>query len=278
MRCLLIAAWLLSIAAAAPPAPLTIVNVALHQFEDGPTVPSSFAFLPGDTVFVSFQVAGFQAEGEDKLVKLDYYVAAYDSAGIPIVEPKAGKLKAELAPEDKEWKPKVRWEFVVPPLAESGTYRITMSVKDVANIQEAGKAITFNVQGHQVEKSDTLVVRNFRFLRTEEDAPPLNPAAYRPGDTVWARFDITGFKVGEKNRPQVEYDITVQAPSGKAMFTQQNAAVEQEPSFYPKRYVPGILSLTLQPTIKPGEYTIVLAVRDGVGKQAAESRHSFVIE
>jgi hypothetical protein len=278
MRCLLIAAWLLSIAAAAPPAPLTIVNVALHQFEDGPTVPSSFAFLPGDTVFVSFQVAGFQAEGDDKLVKLDYFMAAYDSAGIPIVEPKAGKLKAELAPEDKEWKPKVRWEFVVPPLAESGTYRITMSVKDVANIQEAGKAVTFNVQGHQVEKSDTLVVRNFRFLRSEDDAPPLNPAAYRPGDTVWARFDITGFKVGEKNRPQVEYDITVQAPSGKAMFTQQNAAVEQEPSFYPKRYVPGTLSLTLQPTIKPGGYTIVLAVRDGVGKQVAESRHLFVIE
>jgi hypothetical protein len=274
----LLMAFFPPLATASAPLPLSIVSVVLHQFEDGPSVPPSFTFGPGETVFVSFQVAGFQTQGEDKVANLQYRLEAVDAAGVRLVEPMAGKVHAELAPEDKDWKPTLRWDFALPPLADSGSYKILMWVKDLVGGQEARKETMFSVQGRKVEASDTLVVRNLRFLRGEEDSEPLPVASYRPGDTVWARLDITGYKIGEKNLYQVEYDISVLSPSGKALFTQKNAAVEKEQPFYPKRYVPGILSLNLTPTIKPGEYTIVLSVRDGVGNQAAESRHSFRVE
>ena len=54
--------------------------------------------------------------------------------------------------------------------------------------------------------------------------------------------------------------------------------MKQVESFYPKRYVAGILSLKLDPDIAKGEYTIVVTVRDQVGKQQYQSRHSFRVE
>jgi hypothetical protein len=42
--------------------------------------------------------------------------------------------------------------------------------------------------------------------------------------------------------------------------------------------VPGILSLTPKPDTKPGEYAIVLTVRDLLGNQIFESRHPFRVE
>jgi hypothetical protein len=278
MRWLLLLAAFIALPAAPQPAPLTIVNARLHQYDDGPTLPSSFAFAPGEPVFVSFQVAGFKTEGDDKLLKIEYLIEVFDAAGTVVVEPKAGKLQSELAPQDKEWKPKVRWEFALPPLAGSGSFRVRVWAKDLLNLQEAVQTVPFAVRGREVQPSGTLVVRNFRFLRTEEDGPPLDAAAYRPGDAVWARFDIVGYKLAEKNRIHVEYDLSVLSPDGKTLFTQPNAAQETSPSFYPKKYIPGIVSLNLQRTIKPGEYTIVLALRDEIGKQTAGSRHVFHIE
>jgi hypothetical protein len=269
-------AWLATAAATAPP--LGVVNVVFHQFEDGPPLPASFAYAPGDSVFLSFQVAGLRAMGEDQVVQLSYTLSAMDPAGVPLVAPKNGKLRAELAPQDKDWMPKVRWEFPLPPWAPSGAFRVSIQVKDLNTGQEMTKEFTFAVRGRDVAPSETLVVRNFRFLRSEEDGEPLHPPAYRPGSAVWARFDVTGFKLGPKNQFQVEYDVAVLSPAGKQIYSQPNAAVEKDESFYPRRYVPGILSLNLTPTVKPGEYTIVLTLRDGVGGQQAESRHTFLVE
>jgi hypothetical protein len=271
-------AFLLPFSLPAAPAPLSIVNAALHQFEDGPILAQSFAFTPGETVFLSFQVAGYQAEGEDKTVRLDYQLNAIDASGVRLVETKKGQVKADLADQDKEWLPKARWEFLLPPLLDSGSYRVSIDVKDAISGQEAHKEVSFQVRGHEVEKSDALAVRNFRFLRSEEDANPLKLPDYKPGDVLWARFDITGFKLGEKNRLQVEYDIAVATSAGKTLFTQQNAAVEQQETFYPRRYVPGTLSLNLEKGIKPGEYVILLSVRDSVGSQTAESKQAFRVE
>ena len=58
----------------------------------------------------------------------------------------------------------------------------------------------------------------------------------------------------------------------------QNAAVEKSQSFYPKRYVPGSMSLNLQPNIRPGEYGMVITVHDQIGSQTYEARQNFSIE
>ena len=142
----------------------------------------------------------------------------------------------------------------------------------------ASQELAFTVRGHPVEPSDTLVIRNFRFYRGEQDTEPLQKAAYRPGDPVWARFDITGFKYGEDHAIQVSYGVAVISPSGKELWSQAEAAVEKSQSFYPKRYVPGIMSLNLQPNIRPGEYGMVITVHDQIGNQKYEARQNFDIE
>ena len=94
---------------------------------------------------------------------------------------------------------------------------------------------------------------------------------------MWARFEITGYKLAEKNRLDVEYGVSVLRPSGEVLYSEPNAASEKDESFYPKRYVQGMLSLKLDPDIALGDYTIVLAVRDQIGGQQYETRHPFLI-
>ena len=63
-----------------PVKPLAIVNVTLHQFEDGPPIPSGHQFIPGETVFFSLQVQAYQV-APDRKVRLSYRTEASDSGG-----------------------------------------------------------------------------------------------------------------------------------------------------------------------------------------------------
>src|SRR4029450_2523537 len=112
----------------------------------------------------------------------------------------------------------------------------------------------FEVRGHEIAPSDTLVIRNFHFYRAEEDQNPLTAVVYRPGDTVWARFDIIGYKFGAGNKVDTAYGIAVLNAAGKVLFSQNEAAIEQSSSFYPKRFIPGSMNLSLQTNIRPGDY------------------------
>jgi hypothetical protein len=220
-----------------------------------------------------------KTKDEDKpRIHLVWQVEALDPDGVPFVEPKQDKVDVELAPQDKNWMPKVRHELVLPSLADSGTYRLILSVKDEVNGTSARKELSVRVKGHEVAKSDQLVARNFRWLRTEEDGPPLKTPAYRPGDQVWARFEMTGYKLGEKNAHSIAYGLEVIRFDGKSMYGEPTAAREKGESFYRKRYLPGVLNLNLQPDIAKGEYTIVLRLRDELGGQTDESKHTFQIE
>jgi hypothetical protein len=263
--------------AQAPAPALTIVNPALQQYEDGPPLAADYRFIPGETVFFSILVQGYQASSEQQ-VRLSCRVDATDADGARLVETYTDTLASSVSEMDKNWRPKFRHSFLIPPHALSGQFRVSARVKDEIGGREAGAEVAFQVHGRAVEKSDRLMVRNFHFYRTQDAAEPLTPAAYRSGDTLWARFDVTGFKPGEKNRIQVVYGISILSPSGKEMLSVPQAAVEKQSPFYPKRYFPGIFSLNVQPKTTPGEYTLVVTVRDEVGNQTGESRQTFRVE
>ena len=269
--CLMLAAG--SVRAAEP---LTIVNATIRQMEDGAPLPPGFTHAPGEILFFSFQVAGYQSA--DEKVHISYEVNAVDPKGIRIMEPIKGSVDATLAPQDKEWKPKVHPEIPLPPLAGSGTYKIVARVTDDIGKTEASKEVAFAVRGHDVEASDTLVVRNFHFFRSEDDPNPLANPVFRRGDAVWAKFDIAGYKFGDGNMVEVAYGIQVLNADGKVLFTQEQAAVEQGGSFYPRRYVPGQMSITTQSNMRPGDYYIVVKVEDRIGNQKYESKEKFFLE
>jgi hypothetical protein len=262
---------------AAGPAPLAILKTAVSDMEDGPAVPSTFTFVPGQFVFVSFEIGGYKASPEQK-IKLSYKVDAFDPKGVPLMETIESVVDTTLADEDKNWRPKVRQQILLPPLAGSGLYKITAQVTDDLAKTTASQEMKLDVRGRDVAPSDTLVIRNFHFYRGEEDREPLAISAYKPGDTLWARFDITGYKFAARNSVDVDYGISVVAPGGKVLFTQEKAAEEKSYSFYPKAYVPGSMNLSLQSSIRPGQYTIVLTARDHTGNQTSEAKEVFTVE
>jgi hypothetical protein len=262
---------------AAAPKPIKIIEAGIHQTEDGPLPPAGTIFVPGEVIFFSCRLDGYTVSPEKK-VAIRYEFSAVDPGGVPIVEPVSGKIDAELSPQDKEWKPKIRHTALIPPLAQSGIYKVRISVEDELSGSAAATESAFDVRGHAVEPSDTLVVRNFRFHRTEDDAEPLKIAAYRPGDAVWARFDITGYKMGEGNQREVSYTVTVTRADGKVLLPPREPSVDKGASFYPMRYAPCVISLNLQPDIRPDEYTILITARDGIGNQAVESKQTFRVE
>jgi len=273
---LMLAAGLALIAAPAPKK-IAIVRIAFAQSDDGVPAPKDEYFVPGETIFFRCEVEGYQ-KTEKNEIQISYQVDAEDARGIALLAPENGLVKTTLSPEDKNWMPKIRYTVIVPPLADSGEYYVVVKVKDELASSSVEARATFSVKGRDVAPSDTLVVRNFRFLRSEEDSEPLKVAAYRPGDAVWARFDMTGYKVSEKNLFDIEYGLEVLSADGSVAYSEPHAAAAKEQPKYPQRYQPGVLNLTLPNDIAKGEYTIVLTVHDNLGKQVTETREKFSIE
>jgi hypothetical protein len=261
---------------------LAIVRPLLAQIEDGAPVSSGFEFLPGETIHFSCQIEGYkkveEPKSEQEKLLLTYQVEARDSRGVLLLPVEEGKEGGTVTAEDKNWMPKIRESIVIPPLAESGEYQILVKVKDEMAQADVETKVAFTVKGPNVAPSDTLVVRNFRFLRTEEDGKALQVAAYRPGDPLWARFEMTGYKLGEANQVDIEYGLQVLRADGSVAYAQPQAAAAKEQAFYPQRYQPGVLNLNLAKDQKPGEYTIVLTIRDNLGKQTYDLREKFSVE
>jgi hypothetical protein len=228
-------------------------------------------------LFFTCRIGGFSKTAEEK-VHVAYSVQAFDSKGVPLTEIYKNEMQTDVSPQDKEWMPKISTEVQIPPLVASGTYKLVIKAEDLFAKTTAQLDVPFEVRGRKVEASDTLVVRNFEFFRNEDSTEPLEKAAYRPGDAVWARFDITGFKYGEKNHIDVSYVTTVYSPSGKLLWTQPEPAMDRSESFYPKRYVQASMGITLLKDTKPGEFSIGVTVKDAVSGQTYETKQKFSVE
>lgn len=262
---------------------LEIEKFALRQFEDGPALPASHEFLPGETIFWSFRIRGYHVKktandlgDEESRMKLTWTLRASDPKGVSIEKERSGHVEARLFDQDKDWTPRAADSFVVPPFAPNGIYHATVTVKDETG--EASSQLEFTVRGDTIETSDTLIGRNVRFLRSENDQIPRRNPAYQAGDTLWVRFDITGYKFGEKNRYDVEYGLKILGSSGETMFSQPVAAKETSESFYPQHYVPGLLSLGLNKDLPKGSYTMVITMRDKIGDRTWETREAFQVQ
>src|SRR5689334_14110336 len=89
----------------AAPSPFSILKPVLSDMEDGPAVPPSFTFVPGQFIFLSYEITGYKVSDEQK-IHLSYKTDAFDPKGVRLVETDANVLDATLAEEDKNWKPK----------------------------------------------------------------------------------------------------------------------------------------------------------------------------
>ncbi len=261
-------------------AALAVERVAVHQFEDGPLFGDGHTYLPGETVYFSCRLTGYQVAGsaeETRTVKLSWNLHVTDPAGLLLVPEGSGRIDAPVFSQDKNWRPKFLYSFEIPPFAPGGKYRIATTVRDEVGASQVDAQLTLTIRGRDVQPSSELVARNLHFQRTETDATVLDPPVYHPGETLWARFDITGFKYGEKNRYSVEYGLAILRENGEQVFAQPAAANDAHESFYPQHYVPGSISLNLDPMVPEGTYILVITMRDQIGSQSAEARAPFRI-
>ena len=260
---------------------LAFERLALHQYEDGPLLPAAHDFLPGETVWFSCRIAGFESEpaGDNRNVKLSWQAGLLDPRKIAVEPAKTGRLDESLRFQDKDWVPKFVVSFLLPSFIPGGTYHIPVTVKDEIAGSEISGDLEFHVRAESIEPSASFVIRNFRFLRNEDDTAALRPpVVYKPGSTLWARFEMAGYKFEANNKFSVEYGLAILGADGKELFAQPSAAAESKESFYPQLRVPGALSLRLDNNVPLASYTLVVTVRDKIGGDAVELRETFSVE
>jgi hypothetical protein len=277
---LLLFAAALSFRAAEPQ--LAVINAVVSSSEDGPPVASDYRFSPGDYLYFTFQIADFavhtENQGEVRKISLSYAVAPQDLEGRPLAETVSGEIATTLSPEDKNWVPKRRASFLLPSFVAEGSFRVHITVKDAFGKAETERDVPFRIGGVKLTPADSITIENFRFLRRENDTQPLSLPAYSAGDTVYARFEMTGFRLGEDNRCRVAYGVTVIGPAGKAFIQNPDAAKLEEGGFYPPQFVPGELALEMGKKNEPGAYTVIVEARDLIANQHFELKQTFSIE
>ena len=275
----------LVLAAPAPAANLAIQRMALHQYEDGPVVGATYEYLPGETAWFSARLSGYQREKRDdhEGARLQWEVRALDPSGLLLEPAQSGRIDERLLPEDQDWIPKITMSFTVPSFAPRGVYRIPVTVRDeVAGATVTGE-LEFHVRGEEAPDEASFGVRNFRFLAREDDRFALRPAVFQRGGTMFARFDMVGYKLEEHNRFWVNYGIAIVDPPPdaespeKVLYAQPDALTDTQEPFYPQRWVPGAFSLNLDADAPTGPHTLVITVRDKLGGGVKEIREAFEV-
>ncbi len=270
-------ALFLAFAPVLPAQSLKAIHALISQSEDGQPIEKGLTFQPGDSVFFSVQVENYKI-GPTGKVQLTGHIQAFDVKGTPIITQDEETIGTTVSEEDKNWKPKLRLQFQIPSIAPPGNYTVKFDVTDLQTHQTTSDTAAFPVGGKGVAPDNMLVIRNFGFYRTQDDETPLKVVAYRAGDMLWVRFDMTGYKYGEQNAIDVSYDVAVMGPDGKQLFAQEDAAVEKNQAFYPQPWVPGAFNLSLQSNMTPATYTLLITARDGIGKQMTQARGEFKVE
>lgn len=253
---------------------LALVNLDLLDRRDGYAIPADSRFLPGETIHLYFQIGGYQV-GQEFRISLSYEMRALDPEGRSFFAAEGGKIDTELAPQDENWMPVVRYSPRIPDHAGGGTYSIQIIVRDELAQTSVSARLPIAVDGSRVQSADQLLVRNFGFSRAE-GGDLLEDPVFDAGDEIWAEFFITGYKTREDNTYQVESDAWVQDAEGEKLFDFKPAGEAGRP-FYPRLWLPARLRLRLDESIPPGRYAVVLRLRDLVGGVDATEHYDFRI-
>ena len=257
---------------------LAIVETVLLDGEDGYPIPADSIFYPGETVYLEFKMSGFRVN-DDYRMKTAYRVDFLGPTGIRFALSQAGEISEEIFPQDEDWLPVVRVSPRLPQFAESGAFKIIVTAVDrLAGNEEITFEFPVYVRGESVEPGKTLTIRNLVFSVAKGGA--VAEPVYKAGDTVWARFDITGYFLAEDNSFDVESSLEVTEGEGdteKVLFRFESSGERGRP-FYPRRRLPAEFRLDLDDDLAPGEYTVLISVWDKLGDATFESRRTFTVK
>jgi hypothetical protein len=112
---------------------LAVIEAGVEDAEDAPFVPKDYRFLPGDTLYFEFDIAGFSIREtgdyyKEKRLSLEYIVQPFDANNVALAPAVSGKIDEDLAAQDKNWLPKRRASFPLPSLMSRGQYHVRVTV------------------------------------------------------------------------------------------------------------------------------------------------------
>lgn len=259
---------------------LAIDQLTISATDGGSAIDRPFA--SGETVFVRFTVSGARSakadEESDPRVRLRYQMSLTDSAGLALAKSLAGEVVADLAPQDKQWRPKVQAELELPAGLVRGEATLEIRLEDQVAGTATARRTPVPLAGPVVPADAPLGPAAFGFYRQEEAPEPVLTPVYRAGETVWARFSIIGFARTDANRYDVSYGLEAFNAAGASLFRQEIAAEQTGESAYPRRYLPSVLSLNLSRDLAPGAYRLQLLLHDRISGRRAASDHRFTVE
>ena len=258
---------------------MELVDPVFRQYENGPEQSTGHEYRGGDVIWFDCRVQRYgRTEDTDPRFALSWTGGVMDRLRRSVTPAKQGTASGELTGEDKDYRPRIRFEFQLPPLLPPGDYVVGVALEDEIAKTKASKDFTFHVGGRAVEIAAELTAAQFLYFAKEEDRRPLDRAVYRPGQSVWLRFDILGFQHGPKNKIDVEYGLLVLGPSGQPFLRQDPAAAHAAETFYPQFYVPAALEIRLPPKATAGQYIALVTVRDKVSGKTAAAHAGFTVE
>jgi len=261
---------------------LAILDAGVERSEDAPFAAADYRFYPGDYLYFRFQVGGFGVHTDEtketRSISLAYEISPLDANGVLLAPPATEAIKAELSPEDKNWMPKRRATFLLPSFAAAGIFHLRVTVKDLVANTQTTRDFPFTMGGTEIVPSPTVTVQNFRYFRKEDDRQSLDLAAYRPGDTVYARFVMVGYQLDPDHKYHLAYGLQVLKPDGKPFVEEPNAAELTSDSFYPAQFVPGDIAVTTSADSPKGVYVVLVTVKDLLANRTYQAKSTFQVE
>ncbi len=256
----------------APEAELAIVRLELLDSPNGYAIPDDSVFYPGEQTHLTFNVTGYRIT-EDYRMKVSYRISTLSPLDKPFAMAEGGEWDLEMAPQDEGWEPLAKFTATIPSHAGSGLYNVKIVLTDHIANRTVTRRFPIRVDGVDVETSEALTVRNFAFAASE-GGEPLEQPSVRPGASLWASFYITGYLTGSDNAYDVDSEMKIVNEEGKTVL-ELGPQGEKGSPFYPRLWLPASFRLDLDSTSVTGVYTVILEVRDKVGKTAFERQETF---
>lgn len=268
-------ACLICLTAALSAQELAITGAAVSDRAAGTPVPQERTFLAGERVYVSFRIAGFRAAGDSSRIFLEYSIEAMDSLGNAFEQAFEGRM---ITATRRTETPPIRYGFELPraPWPGEGKFRIT--VRDRIAETTAREEIGFQIGSDLPDKGGAFAVTALRIFSSEYSDQPVTDTAFRPGDSVWCRFVLSGYRMQVNHLYKVSYGVSLRDRSGRVIFSEPDAVSDTKESFYPRWYLPGLASVRLEPGIRPGVYKLSIAATDQIGNQNAAAETTIRVQ
>jgi hypothetical protein len=252
--------WAMAAAAALSLAPadageLTVSNVRVTHGLIGPTRADD-KVLPGDAVFLCFDVAGVTCDNEGK-VHYSTSLEFQDGKGKTLVKKDPAKHDVVVSLGGDRVPAFARID--VGTETPEGEYVVKVVVAD----QASGKSQT-------ISRTFTVLPKDFGLVRltTTSDSEGLLPVSVPgSGEGLWVNFGVVGFGRGAGKQPDVSFGMRVLDADGKPVHAKPLAAQVNKDVPADAALIPMQFMLSLN---RPGKFTLELTATDAVSKKTAK--------